>query len=343
MTVWVVRGGRYGEREAEALDNGVLTIGWGLLGDLSGVSGREGFTDVVRELHPDWSLHRIGNYSRQVRSFVEEVQPDDLAVMPRKGTGLLAVGVFPGGYQYRPEAGDFAQGRQVHWLNTEVSRDLIEDDLKRSLSANSTVFRPRAPGAEERLRALAEGRSPVIEPSPSAPVTAGVDSPEDEPSLDVEEYALGQIRTHVERNFHGHGLSRLVAAVLEAEGFKVAVSPPGPDGGVDIRAGKGPMGFDSPRICVQVKPGRQIAGVSVLRELQGVMQTFKADHGLLVSWGGFARPTEQEARSMHFNIRLWSSEQLLEALFDNYEHLPADVRSELPLKRLWALIQDETE
>ena len=103
------------------------------------------------------------------------------------------------------------------------------------------------------------------------------------------------------------------------------------------------MGFDSPRICVQVKSGRQAAGVSVLRELQGVMQTFKADHGLLVSWGGFARPAEQEARSMHFNIRLWSSDQLLEAVFDNYEHLPADVRSELPLKRLWALIQDETE
>ena len=126
---------------------------------------------------------------------------------------------------------------------------------------------------------------------------------------------MGQIRTHVERNFHGHGLSRLVAAVLEAEGFQVAVSLPGPDGGVDIRAGKGPMGFDSPRICVQVKSGRQVSGVSVLRELQGVMQTFKADHGLLVSWGGFARPAEQEVRSMHFNIRLWSSKQLLEEVF----------------------------
>ena len=81
----------------------------------------------------------------------------------------------------------------------------------------------------------------------------------------------------------------------------------GPDGGVDILAGKGPLGFDSPRICVQVKSGHQVSGVNVLRELQGVMQTFKADHGPLVSWGGFARPAEQEARAMHFNIRLWGS------------------------------------
>ena len=77
----------------------------------------------------------------------------------------------------------------------------------------------------------------------------------------LQEYALGQIREHVERNFHGHALSDLVAAVLEAEGYKVSVSSPGPDGGVDILAGKGPMGFDSPRICVQVKSGRQVSGV----------------------------------------------------------------------------------
>ena len=132
----------------------------------------------------------------------------------------------------------------------------------------------------------------------------------------VEEYAQDQIRVYVKRNFHGHALSRLVAAVLEAKDFRVEVSPPGPDGGVDILAGKGPMGFDSPRICVQVKSGRQISGVSVLRELQGVMQTCKADRGLLVSWGGFACPAEQEARAMHFNIRLWSSDDLLETVFE---------------------------
>ena len=162
-----------------------------------------------------------------------------------------------------------------------------------------------------------------------------------ESALDVEEYALGQVRDYVERNFHGHGLSNLVAAVLEAEGYRVTVSPPGPDGGVDILAGMGPMGFDSPRICVQVKSGRQTSGVSVLRELQGVMQTFQADNGLLVSWGGFARPAEQEAKALHFNVRLWGADQLLEAVLENYERLSADVRSTLPLKRVWALVQED--
>ena len=178
MTVWVVHGGRYGEREAEALDNGVLTIGYGLLGDLSGVSGRDGFTEVLRNLYSGGSQHQPSNYSRQIRSFVEEIQPDDLAVMPRKGTDLLAVGVFNGGYLYRSDKGDFAHGRRVRWLNTEVSRDLLQGDLKRSVSANSTVFRPRAPGAEERLRVMAKGCSPVVA-SPyggSAAAATGLDS-----------------------------------------------------------------------------------------------------------------------------------------------------------------------
>ena len=93
------------------------------------------------------------------------------------------------------------------------------------------------------MRALAGGRLPVAV-SFSAEVAADeVESADDEPSFDIEEYALGQIREYVERNFHGHALSDLVAAVLEAEGYKVSVSSPGPDGGVDILAGGADRGM----------------------------------------------------------------------------------------------------
>ena len=44
---------------------------------------------------------------------------------------------------------------------------------------------------------------------------------------------------------------------------------------------------------------------------------------------------------MHFNIRLWGSVQLLEAVQEHYEFLSPYVRSVLPLKRFWALVQDE--
>ena len=156
MTAWVVRGGSRGERESEALDNSIVTVGFRLLGDLSGVSGREGFTEFLRKIRPDDSLHQVRNAGRQAWFFVELIQPGDLAVMPRKGTGFVAVGTFLGDYLYRPDAGDFAHGRRVSWINIEVRRGQLGDDLKRSLSADSTVYRPRAESSEERLRALAE-------------------------------------------------------------------------------------------------------------------------------------------------------------------------------------------
>ena len=49
MAVWVVRGGRYGEREEEALGNGWLTVGFGLTDDLSDALTRD---DVIQKIVP---------------------------------------------------------------------------------------------------------------------------------------------------------------------------------------------------------------------------------------------------------------------------------------------------
>ena len=112
------------------------------------------------------------------------------------------------------------------------------------------------------------------------------------------------------------------------------------DGGVDIIAGTGPMGFDQPRLAVQVKSSESPADVSVVRELQGVMPRFGADRGLVVSWGGFKDSVLREARQLYFTIRLWDAGDLVNAIQHNYQRLPADLQSELPLKQLWTLVLD---
>lgn len=73
--------------------------------------------------------------------------------------------------------------------------------------------------------------------------------------VDLEEQALDQIRKMIESKFKGHNLARLVEAILNIQGYQTWRAPEGPDGGVDILAGYGPMGFEQPRICVQVKSG----------------------------------------------------------------------------------------
>ena len=191
--------------------------------------------------------------------------------------------------------------------------------------------------AEQRVRALMAGCTgdrpePPAVPRPPPPPAA---------PPDLERQCQDLIRDRIAQKFKGHRLATLVAAVLEAQGFRARVSPPGPDGGVDILAGSGPLGFDAPRLAVQVKSQDAKVDVRLLRELAGVMSRFGAEHGLLVGWGGFNQPVRAEAAADHFRIRLWDAADLVGAVAEHYPDLPPQVRAQIPLKQVWTLAPNE--
>ena len=70
------------------------------------------------------------------------------------------------------------------------------------------------------------------------------------------------------------------------------------------------------------------------------MQTFNAEQGLLVCWGGFNSAVMSEANKSHFTVRLWDSRDLVEAVYRTYNDLPAEIQADLPLKRSWVLVLD---
>ncbi|MFQ5472525.1 MAG: restriction endonuclease, partial [Dehalococcoidia bacterium] len=227
-------------------------------------------------------------------------------------------------------------------VRNDVPRTSFAQDLLYSLGSLLTVCRIERNNAEERVRAMILGDSdPGLSPKAQAEVVAAEGDVEPEVVADVEQMARDQIMSHIRQNFKDHDLARLVAAVLNAEGYTTKVSPPGPDGGVDILAGQGPLGFDGTHLCVQVKATQSSVDVRVFRELQGTMTNFNAAQGLLVSWGGFTRPAEEEARKSFFTVRLWDADALVNAVLEIYDKLPEEFRSELPLKRVWTLVVDE--
>jgi restriction system protein len=71
------------------------------------------------------------------------------------------------------------------------------------------------------------------------------------------------------------------------------------------------------------------------------MQSYKAEQGLLVCWGGFNKFVLNEAKQGHFTVRLWDSGDLVAAVYRTYERLPAKIQAELPLKRVWMLVQEK--
>ena len=336
MTAWVIRGGKYAEREDEALENGFLTIGFGIIKSLDNVQTPDEVAGCL-DLSGNETNQQLASRVSQVWAFKDGIKTGDTVVMPRKGPSLLAVGRITGEYTYRPEHQDFSHARAVEWINQAVPRSRLPQDLQGPMNGLRTIYRPSPVDAEEQLLAAANGDPEGVIKTPEPREWTPVSQPET-PPVNLNAEAQDRIRAHIEKNFHGHEFTRLVAEVLRAQGYGIEVAPPGPDGGVDIVAGTGPMGFNPPRICVQVKSGGTQTNVNTVRELEGVIKNFGADYGLFVSWSGFTPPAKNEARkSAYFNVRLWDSEAFLNSLFEQYDRLPASLRAELPIRQIWIL------
>ena len=250
----------------------------------------------------------------------------------------MAFGRVRGGYRYDPEAPDqIKHQRSVQWIREDVPRSEIDQDLLYSLGAFMTVCQIKRNNAEQRVEALLAGKQAVEPIAPHIPSDEG----DEAAPVDFDRLSRDQISKRIAARFHGHELAQLVGEILRAEGFVTNISPPGPDGGVDILAGQGSMGFDGAMIAVQVKSGAQPVGAPTLRELQGVMSNFGAARGLLVSWGGFTKAAREEARRLFFQIRLWDSDALVDKITEVYERLPGETQADLPLRRIWTLVPDE--
>ena len=332
MALWVIRGGAHGEYEDMALEQGIVALGWKEVPDISHCASREDVLALLRKLYPQENPRSLANQASQLWSFVRRMHPRDLVVMPLKNRAVVAIGRVTSEYSYRTDLPDNVHHvRSVQWERQDVPRSTFRQDLLYSFGALQTVFSVERNNAEARVNSVLKTGK---DPGPDG------ENGDNERISDLVQLARDQIVQYIESKFKGHGLARLVGAVLQAQGYKVQISSPGPDGGVDIIAGSGPLGLDSPRLCVQVKSGNDPINVNVLRELQGVISNFGAEHGLLVSWGGFRSSVHQEARRKFFQIRLWNADEFVRNLLSNYEKLPDEIQTELPLTRTWILVPE---
>lgn len=344
----MIRAGRYGERDQWALDNGFSGGGWKEWPDLTPFTTREQIAEVTASTLLGAPQGRLNTAAGQLWALRTRIEQGDLLVMPLKTTKQIAMGRVTSGYLYlgddRPA--DCRHVVEVDWKVSDIPRTAVKQDLLYTLGSAISIFSPSKNNAVARLEhLLAHGTDPgavVPMPIPGAGSTTGTtvtdDSGVDEPELttDYAQAATDQIMARIQEDFAGHDLAALVAAVLEVEGFRCLVSPPGPDGGIDISTGRGPLGLDSPRLLVQVKSGNQI-GAPIVSQLQGVMATYGADQGLFVAWGGLTKQARDTLRHQHLRVRVWEAGDVVDAVLRTYDSLPEETRNRLPLKRIWVL------
>ena len=337
--VYVVRAGRNGEDEDYALENNVAIVGFRDVPTLEGANDFDSVLELVKNAYPDIKSRAAGNFSGQLWAFALAMQTDDIVVLPRKRTSQIAIGRVTGPYRNSKANSELRHMRPVQWVLSDIPRTTFAQDLLYSFGAFMTVCNISRNEAARRVAVVLDGKpdpGPSVLPKKLIPPT-----PTDESVSDLSQMAHDQIVAQIQSRFTGHAMVGLVDAVLQSDGWETAVSAPGPDGGVDILAGRGSLGLDGPRLCVQVKSQNSPADVTVYRTLQGTMQSFKAEQGLLVCWGGFNKTVLQESKQSHFMVRLWDSSDLVGAIYRNYERLPAEIQAELPLKRVWTLVVEE--
>lgn len=320
---WMVRAGRDAIFIDEFRDRNRVSIGWSELGPLTAYLTREDLSRGVAKRWPDWHKQAQAMATGQVWRFKAEIQVGDTVVTYDPSLRSYLIGEVAGPYVFDPSSVEQPNVLPVKWSG-EVGRDLLSASTKNSLGAISTIFLVPSDAAADLARALKSQRP--------AEIPEVVAAEEDQIAEDMQAKALEFVKDRAAK-LDWDQMQRLVAGLLRAMGYKTRISPAGPDRGKDIIASPDGLGFEMPRIVVEVKHRQGAMGSPEIRSFLGGRH--KDDKGLYVSTGGFTKDARYEAERASIPLSLMDIDELVEAIIENYELLDNETRQLLPLRRLY--------
>lgn len=327
---WMVRAGDENELFEDFVDNGYVAIGWDDLGDLSDTASREQVKDRYHEVYQEDSERRRNVNAGQVYRFVHEIEEGDWILTYNQAKRIYQIGRCTGGYRYN-NAGKFPEyphQRPIQWIQS-INRDHLSHPAKNSLGSTLTIFRLDA--HIEELEVFAH--DPDSLNLPPERIAVGKEEEETPPYHEEVESTADEMIADIISDLDAYDFQDLVAAVLRAMGFKARSVGKGPDGGVDIIAHPDALGFEQPRIKVQVKHKNQAIGAPEVRAFIGVLQ--QGDKGLFVSTGDFTTQAKREAGTGAQPLTLLNRSAFIDLLLENYEKLDPEFQAQVPLRKVW--------
>jgi restriction system protein len=324
-SMWMIRAGRGSAFIDDFIEHSIVAIGWHRLGNIDPEMTREQLTAIALETWPDDNKSQISSAVGQVFRFLSEIQIGDRVVSYDSGRRKYHVGTIRSEAVYTETIiPEMPRHRDVNW-DGEVDRDSLSVSTRNSLGAISTLFRLPDSAAHEIEKQLAGD-------SDASPGDPNVEISEQDQLTSIREQSRELIKDKINR-LDPYELQDLVAGVLRAMGYKARVSPPGADRGVDILASPDGFGFEQPRIVVECKHRRDAMGSQEIRSFLGGRH--KDDKGLYVSTGGFTKDARYEAERANIPVTLMDLDQLVDAVMGNYEGMDVEVKTLLPLVKLY--------
>ncbi|MDI9336535.1 MAG: restriction endonuclease, partial [Gammaproteobacteria bacterium] len=164
------------------------------------------------------------------------------------------------------------------------------------------------------------------------PVPVREDPTVAEVTRDVEETTADFILKTLAQEAKGYPFQYFVANLLQTMGYRTQVSPPGPDGGVDILVHRDRLRLEPPIIKVQVKSSEGSIGQPDVAQLLGNVGS--SEYGLFVTLGTFTKQAKTFANGKA-NLRLIDGDDLVQLILEHYEQLDAKYKELIPLRRVY--------
>jgi restriction system protein len=322
--VWCIKAGSAGQGEPLCDKHSVVALGWKEIGDLSGLKTREDFKSRYAKVYPTEKAGAVPVQAGQLFRFVHEMKVGDAILLRRTHTREISLGWVKGEYEYNPNLDPtYPHLRKVQWVKNEPRTKFSQGALY-EIGAIMAFFQVRN-YADEFLAAL-EGKKIELPTDEEEEKVVGMLAD------DIERQSRDFVLKQLSAKLKGHGLAEFVGHLLTLMGYKVKVSPPGPDRGIDIVAHKDDLGVEPPTILVQVKSGDDEVKESDVQRLNGSLS--EKSFGLVVGLGGFRK----NARDFAFekrNLKLIDGDELVELIYKYYDQLDGKYKGILPLRRVF--------
>ncbi|GAA2963189.1 CBS domain-containing protein [Streptomyces enissocaesilis] len=216
MRAWTIRGGREGQLESAALEQGLTIAGWEEVDDLGSCTSIEEVGVLLEQTYPDEGPGTVASWKHQLWRFLT-MDIGDFVVMPRKFQQIIAIGKLTGPYEYRADQPPgYRHVRTADWRVRDLDRAAVKGDLRDSMGAYLTISELTRRDAVRRITALVdEGHDPGY--------TGAVDPPVDIAALEADVADAGT-RQLAARDLIGlWGWSRRTVGVTELVDHELAV------------------------------------------------------------------------------------------------------------------------
>lgn len=325
---WMVRAGERGFRFEDFKEKSVVCIGWKEVGNLAGLASRESMKKKLAAVFPEWTSYELGGSAGQLYRFAHEIKDGETVITYDTASRVYLVGQIKGGYEYTPGLVDGQPNiRRVAWVG-EISRDALSVPSRNSLGSTLTVFSVPTEVVKEMIASLGGGGKKTTQPADEVFINDQVDDLFKDQQMKSLEFIKDRVIA-----LKWDEMQELVAGLLRAMGYKTRISPSGSDRGKDIVASPDGLGFEDPRIVVEVKHQRAAMGSQEIRSFLGGRHA--NDKGLYVSTGGFSKEARYEAERASIPLTLMDLDDLVKTLLEHYEKMDVDMQRLIPLRKIY--------